>query len=301
MWLALLFISIAVGILLFLLMLQKREIKSITEQLKRIKPLDTNQLVHTLGGDRDCGELINEINAILGEARADRIRYQEKSHALEQMLTNISHDLRTPLTSAMGYMGILRSSELSREECEREIEIIEKKLRRLEELINSFFEFSRILSSDRQPELEELNLIAVLEEAMVHYYDDYCSQDRNISFHHKASKLPIYSNRNMLLRIFDNLIGNGLKHGMGDVSITLTETDAVQVQFRNIPENTEIDVDRIFDEFYTTDISRTKGSTGLGLAIAKQFTRMLGGDISGAYDGKWFSVTVTLPVKQMSL
>lgn len=297
MWLALLLISITVGILLFLLLLQKREIKSITEQLKRIKPQDTNQLVHTLGGDWDCGELINEINTILGEARADRVRYQEKSHALEQMLTNISHDLRTPLTSAMGYMGILRSSELSREECEREIEIIEKKLRRLEELINSFFEFSRILSSDQQPELEEINLVAVLEEAMVHYYDDYCSQGRIISFHHEVSRLPICSNRNMLLRIFDNLIGNGLKHGRGDVSITLTETDTVQVQFRNMPENTEIDVDRIFDEFYTTDISRTKGSTGLGLAIAKQFTRMLSGDISGAYDGEWFSVTVTLPVR----
>lgn len=297
MWLVLLLISITVGILLFLLLLQKREIKSITEQLKRIKPQDTNQLVHTLGGDRDCGELITEINTILGEARADRVRYQEKSHALEQMLTNISHDLRTPLTSAMGYMGILHSSELSREECEREIEIIEKKLRRLEELIDSFFEFSRILSSDQQPELEETNLVAVLEEAMVHYYDDYCSQGRNISFHHEVSRLTICTNRNMLLRIFDNLIGNGLKHGRGDVSITLTETDTVQVQFRNMPENTEIDIDRIFDEFYTTDISRTKGSTGLGLAIAKQFTRMLGGDISGAYDGEWFSVTVTLPVR----
>lgn len=293
---ALLILIAAVGILLFLLLLQKREIKSISGQLHEIKTRDTNQLVHALSGDRACRELINEINAMLGEVRADRIEYQKKSHAYEQMLTNISHDLRTPLTSAMGYMGIIRSSQLSREELDREIDIINKKLFRLEELINSFFEFSRILSSDRQPEVEDLNLVAVLEEAAGHYYDDYCGQSRRISFEHDDARIPIRSNHNMLLRIFDNLIGNGLKHGVGDISITLIRSDAVRIRFENMLTDSEIDIDRIFDEFYTTDISRTKGSTGLGLAIAKQFTRMLGGQILGEYDGKLFSVTVTFPL-----
>lgn len=293
---ALLILIAAVGILLFLLLLQKREIKSISGQLHEIKTRDTNQLVHALSGDRACIVLINEINAMLGEVRADRIEYQKKSHAYEQMLTNISHDLRTPLTSAMGYMGIIRSSQLSREELDREIDIINKKLFRLEELINSFFEFSRILSSDRQPEVEDLNLVAVLEEAVGHYYDDYCGQNRQISFEHDDARIPIRSNHNMLLRIFDNLIGNGLKHGVGDISITLIRSDTVRIRFENIPTDSEIDIDRIFDEFYTTDISRTKGSTGLGLAIAKQFTRMLGGQILGEYDGKLFSVTVTFPL-----
>lgn len=296
MLLALLLIIVAAGILLFLLLLQRREIKSMSEQLREIKTQDTNQLVHAQSGNRACEELLHEINAILREARAAQIQYRQRSHALEQMLTNISHDLRTPLTSAMGYMGIIRSSQLSREELEQEIEIIEKKLFRLEELINSFFEFSRILSSDRQPETEELNLVAVLEEAIAHYYDDYCGQERKISFVHDSSKLAICSNRSMLLRIFDNLIGNGLKHGIGDVSITLTETDSVRIRFENALSDPALDMDRIFDEFYTTDISRTKGSTGLGLAIAKQFTQMLGGEISGEYKGERFAVTVVLPL-----
>lgn len=296
MLLALLLIIVAAGILLFLLLLQRCEIKSMSEQLREIKTQDTNLLVHTQSGDRACNELIHEINAILREARAVRIQYRKKGHALEQMLTNISHDLRTPLTSAMGYMGIIRSSQLSRNELEKEIEIIEKKLFRLEELINSFFEFSRILSSDRQPEMEELNLVAVLEEAIAHYYDDYCSQGRKISFDCDSSKLAIRSNQSMLLRIFDNLIGNGLKHGMGDVSITLTRTDSVQIRFENALSDSALDMDRIFDEFYTTDISRTRGSTGLGLAIAKQFTQMLGGEISGECKGEQFAVTLKLPL-----
>lgn len=299
MLLALLLIIVAAGILLFLLLLQRREIKSMSEQLREIKTQDTNQLLHTQSGNRACEELIHEINDILREARAVQIQYRQKSHALEQMLTNISHDLRTPLTSAMGYMGIIRSSQLSRDELEQEIEIIDKKLFRLEELINSFFEFSRILSSDRQPEMEELNLISILEEAMAHYYDDYCSQGRRIFFDHDNSRLAIRSNRSMLLRIFDNLIGNGLKHGMGDISITLTRTDSVGIRFENALSDSvldPLDMDRIFDEFYTTDISRTKGSTGLGLAIVKQFTQMLGGEISGEYEGERFAVTVELPL-----
>ena len=295
MLLALLILIMTAGILLFLLLLQRRELKSISKQLHEIKPKDTNQLIHTSGESWLCGELINEINAMLGEVRTDRSEYQKKRHTLEQMLTNISHDLRTPLTSALGYIDIIRSSPLPREEQERELEIIEKKLFRLEELINSFFEFSRILSSDRPPEVENINLIAVLEEAIVHYYDDYCGQNRQILFEHGDSRLSIRSNRNLLLRIFDNLIGNGLKHGAGDVCITLTRTEAIRIRFENALTDSEIDIERIFDEFYTTDISRTRGSTGLGLAIAKQFTQMLGGEISGEYDKERFAVTVVFP------
>ena len=299
MLLALLLMIVAAGILLFFLLLQRREIKSMSEQLREIKTQDTNQLVHAQSGNRACEELIHEINAILRKARVAQIQYRQKSHALEQMLTNISHDLRTPLTSAMGYMGIIHNSQLSREELEREIEIINKKLFRLEELVNSFFEFSRIFSSNRPPEVEDLNLVSVLEEAMGHYYDDYCSQGRRIFFDHDSSRLAIRSNQSMLLRIFDNLIGNGLKHGIGDVSITLIRTDSIGIRFENALSDSTLDpldMDRIFDEFYTTDISRTKGSTGLGLAIVKQFTQMLGGQIFGEYDGRLFSVTVTFPL-----
>lgn len=296
MLLALLLMIVAAGILLFLLLLQRHEIKGMTKQMREIKSQDTNQLMHIQSGNRACEELIYEINTILKEARAVQIQYRQKSHALEQMLTNISHDLRTPLTSAMGYMGIIRDTQLSKEELEREIEIIEKKLLRLEELINSFFEFSRILSSDTKPEMEDINLVAVLEEAIVHYYDDFCGQSRQIFFHHDDARLPIRSNHNMLLRIFDNLIGNGLKHGAGDVSIILSKSDIAQIRFENMHVDSEIDTERIFDEFYTTDISRTKGSTGLGLAIAKQFTQMLGGEISGKCDEKLFSVTITFPL-----
>ena len=178
MLLTLLILGITSAILLFLLLLQRQEIRSISHQLKEIKEQDTNLLVHSDGNN--SAELINEINALLQELQRSRIHYQQKNHALEQMMTNISHDLRTPLTSAMGYIHIIQNADLSEAEKERELSIIEKRLTRLEELINSFFEFSRIISNEKPPEKSDVNIVAVLEESIAHYYDDYCAKNREI-------------------------------------------------------------------------------------------------------------------------
>ncbi len=287
---AVIVLSIAAAVLLLLCILQKRELRHIENQLARIKDEDTNVLIHSGNGTADA--LINRINTLLKEIREIRAVYAQKNHALEQMMTNISHDLRTPLTSAMGYINMIQHTDLPEEEKSRELAIVEKRLIRLEELIGSFFEFSQIISSGKQPEKTELNLVSVLEESIVHYYDDYCDRGRQIRFECTTHRLLIPSNQNMLLRIFDNLISNALKHGEGDLTVTVQNTGQIRIVFENILSTPNLDVTRIFDEFYTTDISRTKGNTGLGLAIAKQFTEMLGGNISAETAGRTFRVMV---------
>lgn len=268
---------IAVVILIALCILQNIEIKNIAGQLKKFISEDTNSLIKSSYGTAD--KMIIQINILLKEIHTISAEYSRKQHSLEQMITNISHDLRTPLTSAMGYIDIIQHSEITEEEKKRELEIIEKRLVRLEELINSFFELSQIISSGKEPEKYELNLVSVLEEAIIHYYDDYTNLNRKIILNCSQHKLIIYSNYNMLMRIFDNLIGNALKHGKSNLKIKISTDEKIRIEFENKVECTDIDVSRIFEEFYTVDTSRTKGSTGLGLAIAKQFTEMLGGKI----------------------
>lgn len=287
-------LGILSAILLFLFICQRIEIRNITRQLREINPQDTNRLVHSMGSSRPAEELINTINAKLREVQELRMQFGQKNHALEQMMTNISHDLRTPLTSAMGYIDMVQDAGLPQEVREREIAVVEKRLLRLEELIDSFFEFSKIISSDESPHMAQLNLIAVLEESVANYYDDYCSKNRDILFCCGKKKIDICSNANMLMRIFDNLIGNALKHGTGTLSIAVEVSDKVRIRFENGLMDSDIEVGRIFDEFYTTDISRTKGNTGLGLSIAKQFTQMLGGQIAAEYKDGVFAVTVIL-------
>ena len=298
---ALIIMSIGFLILLVLLCLQRLEIKSITSQLRQIYRQDTNELIHSKYGDVNTSHrLINEINELLKELRKNRIEYQKKNHNLEQMITNISHDLRTPLTSAMGYIDIIQNSSLPPEEKEQEIRIVEQRLICLEELINSFFELSKVISANKPPVLETLNLTGILQESISHYYDDYCMQNREIRLVCDMPKIDLPSNRNMLIMIFDNLIGNAYKHGTGNLLVTVSpfrqiqETREVHILFENNLLDSDINIDRVFDEFYTTDISRTSGNTGLGLAIAKQFTQLLGGSITAELCGEKFSVTVSI-------
>ena len=295
MLLAIIILGITSCVLLFLLLLQRNEIRSISNQLREIMPQDTNELVHSDGSGKTSADLINEINSLLRQMQRSRIHYQQKNHALEQMMTNISHDLRTPLTSAMGYIHLIQNSDLTEEEKGRELAIIEKRLIRLEELINSFFEFSQIISNDKAPEKAECNIIAVLEESIAHYYDDYSARDRRIQFECRHHKVVIYSNKHMLIRIFDNPINNALKHSTGNLTISVDLAEAVQIRFENELYDSDMDINHIFDEFYTTDISRTKGNTGLGLAIVKQFTEILNGSLSAQNADGLFTLTVFLP------
>ena len=293
MTLALIIALLTFGACLLLLLFQRRELRHLVERLRALRSTDTNGLLPSETGLND--PLIREINALLRDENEVRQRYRQQSHALDQMVTNISHDLRTPLTSALGYIELIVHSGLPEEEKRRALRQVEDRLRRLEELIDSFFALSKAVSGEKPPELEVLNLVAVLEESIAHFYDDYCARGRQIAFFCPEQRLPVLSNRNMLLRIFDNLIANALKHGTGDLTIRVRSGDGVFISFENNTQVPELDVTRVFDEFYTTDVSRTSGNTGLGLAIARQFTRMLQGEARAALDGKRFTVELQFP------
>ncbi len=287
---------ILLGVLSFILIIILIQVKigsmNTVEQIQRIKEEDTNNLVNQELGLADSA-LINEINSLLKMIRDERIIYNRKSHDLEQMMTNISHDLRTPLTSALGYVRLAQYENTDEAERARELETTERKLCRLEELIEQFFEFYKVISEGKQPELSQLNLIGVIEESVSHYYDDYNDRGRRIELNCDKSNVPILSNKDMLMRVFDNLTNNAMKHGRETLFIDVNAHERI-VTFKNNTLDKNLDPSHVFDEFYTTDASRTAGSTGLGMAIAKQFIEILGGTISATLQGEDFIVTVKL-------
>jgi signal transduction histidine kinase len=271
---------VVIIILLTYLFLLTKELKALPKKIDYIKSIDSNILIHSEYNLRNINKVILKINDLIKETKNVEIDYGRKNKALMKMMTNISHDLRTPLTSSLGYIDLILKSNLSREEQERELKIIENKLLRLEELINSFFEFSMITTDNKKIDMERTNLVAIVEECISHYYDDYTKSERKIVFNKEIQKISILSNGDILKRIIENLISNSLKHSDSNLIIKLSEKNDIRLSFENNIVDTDIDVDHIFDEFYTSDISRTKGNTGLGLAIAKEFTEMLGGTIS---------------------
>ena len=130
--------------------------------LKKIREDRSSEKLHSVTGTAETDALITEINSLLEDLRAESMLYRRRRHELDNMLTNISHDLRTPLTSALGYLEIVREGGISEEEEERELAVISERLGRLRELIDSFFEFSRIVSEDKEPSKETLRITLLL-------------------------------------------------------------------------------------------------------------------------------------------
>ncbi len=290
-------LSVMLAILIIYFILEKRELAQLKTEIKELMNNESNQKLHSRSGLID-EEFINEINQLLEEVNDNRIHFNRKNHEIEQMMTNISHDLRTPLTSALGYIDMIAHSDMSDDEKTEALYIVELRLKRLKELIDSFFEFSMVISRDEKPEMTEMNLVAVLEEAIAHSYDDYCERGRIIELDCKSNMLKIYSNRNMMIRIFDNLIVNALKHGQGNLHIivdTCNDGKEINITFINRILDEDLDVNRLFEEFYTTEISRTRGNTGLGLAIVKQFSQIIGWSISAEEKDNNLLIMIKIP------
>ena len=283
---------IIICILITYLFLMNKEIKRINTNFEKILKIDTNQELHSEFTNKELNILLIKINNLMNYIREKESELAQKNNSLRNEITNITHDLRTPLTSAIGYIELILKSNLSKEETEKELKIVESRLLRLEELINSFFDFSITTKSNRKIEFSKVNLIKVIEECISHYFDDFSKNNRKIIFENDANQCIINSNIDILTRVIDNLISNAFKHSEKDLKIKLSNKDKIELSFENEVINHNIDVSHIFDEFYTQDISRTKGNTGLGLAIAKNFTEILGGKITAKTIKNKFEIVI---------
>lgn len=274
------------------LLLLKLSINKLNNDLNKKINNKSNIILTSNISDKDLNKLINTINNSLKDYQDIQNEYENKSNNLQKMMMNISHDLRTPLTSALGYIDIILKSDIKNKEEVKNLKIIEDRLKRLSELIDSFFMFSKIISNSDNIVLDDVNIIAVLEKAISNHYEDFSNSKRIINFKTNKRKIIIKSNELMLSRIFDNLIRNAFIHSLGNLDINVYSDKTLVISFSNDLLYPSLDIDRIFDEFYTVDISRTKGHTGLGLAIAKEFVLELNGKIEAKKINNKLTITI---------
>ncbi|MDE5772140.1 MAG: HAMP domain-containing histidine kinase [Ruminococcus sp.] len=268
--------------------LLKKQLKSVFKQLNEEQiRLVTIELV-----DHDIENIVQEINDLLEQIQQTVIKGKASSAVLKSSIADISHDMKTPLTSVIGYL------QLAEKECEDEKvgEIIKTCLERthyLNSLINDFFELSVIESQGCTPKLESVDVAGVISEQILASYPIF--EEKNISPHFENSDKIVmaYADANMLNRVIQNLISNGVKYASGDISfVVCCENEKAIITVSN-PVNTYIDTTHIFDRFYTQDKSRSKGN-GIGLYICRQFTEAMGGNINAEIDGNFLSIKVVL-------
>lgn len=283
-------IAIIISLLVKMHILQK-SVKEIEIAFADRLVTDTNVLIDISSGDKNVRRLANTINGQLRKLRTERRRFQQGDLELKNAVTNISHDLRTPLTALSGYLELLEQEEKS-ESINRYIEIIKDRVDILTQLSEELFKYSVIISTKDNITKEQVIINTVLEESIAAFYT--VLTERNIVPEIQVSETKVVRmlDRSALSRVFSNLISNVIKYSDGDLKIVLSENG--EIAFSNMASGLdEIQVGRLFDRFYTVEAARK--STGLGLTISKTLVEQMKGTISAIYENNRLSIHIFFP------
>lgn len=286
-------ILITIVILLTLkIHLLKKSADEISDAFSDRLTSDSNVLIDLSSRDRHMRNLAYAINKELKKLINDRHRYQQGNAELKNAVTNISHDLRTPLTAVCGYLDMLDKEEQG-ENSKRYLKIIRGRTEIMKQLTEELFRYSVFTSvSDGTPS-EPVILNSALEESLSAMYTSLKAGHITPSVTMPDVKVKRMLNRNALSRIFGNIISNAVKYSDGDLDITLEENG--RITFSNHAEKLdEIQVGRLFDRFYTVETA-SSGSTGLGLSIARALTEQMGGSIDAEYEDGMILIHVHFP------
>lgn len=283
---------IVIIILLSIIVSYKREMKNISKQINN--NLNNYVNIRTASIYKDVETLVNNINLIFDEKQKIVAEKKKNEEELRSSICNMSHDLRTPLTSMMGYLQMVRDDSILEEEREEYLDIIEKRAESLQKLITSFYELSRIEGNEYNFQFKSINLSSILCENIALFYNDFINNgiepiikiDENID--------NIISDEGAICRIFSNLIGNMIKHGEGLIKIILKkENNNIITEFINKTcVLKEENVDKLFERFYTVDNSRSDRNTGLGLYITKILVEKLGHKIDAELKENLLSIKI---------
>lgn len=257
----------------------KNSIKEIEQSFSNILKEDTNSLITISSSDKDLKTLAIKLNKNLIELRKQKLYYQNGNKKLKNIITNISHDLRTPLTALKGYLDLIGQGKLSNNQ-KKDLKIVEKKANELTELTIQLFEFSRIIDSDISIQKESCCINEVLEETLVSFYNIFKEKNIIPTISICDKKINKIVNRISLIRIFENILSNVSKYSNGDFKVTMNENGIIS--FSNKAKLLDATtVQKIFDRYFS--VENANESSGIGLSIAKQLVELNNGSIHAKY------------------
>ncbi|GCF94825.1 two-component sensor histidine kinase [Enterococcus florum] len=269
----------------------KKSIAELRQELTEHFAEETNTLLVTSSGDKHVRQLTAELNVQLRLLRHQRQRYLAGNQELHAAVTNISHDLRTPLTAVLGYLDLLEQEEKS-ETVARYLAVISNRAELLKELTEEFFRYSVVLSPEQQIDIEPIVLNQLLEESLADAYVELSGRRITPTVQLPTEKVIRKLHRAQVVRIFSNLINNAIKYSDGDLMVTLT-TEGTVTFVNTAAGLNEIQAGKLLDRFYTVETGAK--STGLGLTIAKGLMEQIGGEITVNYQKPLLSIQIKFP------
>ncbi len=286
-------------LLLFIWILWKyqRQMKDICRQLRFLKDHDSNMMLGSEIRFGGMGELIDILNEIVQLRKQERKKYLDKEEIISDTYTNLSHDIRTPLTSLDGYFQLLEESR-NIEEQKHYIMVIQERISSLKDMLEELFTFTKLKNDSYVLELNPCSLNRILKETLFSYYDNWKANGIEPEFDLTEEPLMIEGNPQALKRVIRNIIKNGFDHGEKHFAVCLKkEKNTAVLCLKNIVAAPDkIDTQQVFERFYKADEARSENSTGLGLSIAKEFVIRMKGEIRADIDGNWFCVKLVFPL-----
>ncbi len=273
--------------LLIRIFVYKNMVKSISSQLEDFNSRETDKKIDMALLDKDFENLGSQINRLMDSYIQENGRRIRSENELKQAIANMSHDLRTPLTSVLGYLQLLEAEDVSDEEKKDYLSIARNRTERLETLLKGFFDLSVIESPDYRLKADRVDVRRIVAATLMSFYDPLNERQVEPKITVPENSVYIMADESAVTRVVENLIANAVAYMHSDLSVTLEEKSskvilAISNDTRNLrPE----DVTYLFDRFYTADQNRSNKSTGLGLSIVKSLMLKMNGEITAVLEG----------------
>lgn len=282
-----------IALLAFRLFLIKKQLRRAAGQLAQKAPECSFISVEMV--DKDVDRLIIEINRLLIEKDRERIRGEKNLMWEKEAIAAVSHDMRTPLTAMLGYLQLLEREPLTQVQKD-DLDTVMRKTQSLYALIQDFFELSALEANPEPPVLEKIDLPTVISECILDHYPQFEARGMVPEFPDSRQPVFVLAQRNMLERIVQNLITNGIRYSSGRLSFFVEAGRGFAVlKVKNSVDNAGfLDVEHIFDKFYKADKSRAGQSTGLGLATVKVLAEKMDGAAGAKLEGGELCILVKL-------
>ena len=291
---AVVMLCILVFILIAYIAFIQKQLRSINIQLDKRLRENTRQPLTIDLFNKTINKLAININLCLKLEEKQRLEGIREQKQFKELISNISHDLRTPLTAIKGYQQLLEKETLSNTQLEK-LHTAQKYTDELGDLIEHFFEYSYLITARVGPSLEKINLTNLAIDCVLSYIGIF--EEKNISVNIEETP-PIYvlGDKNMLTRVIENLLNNCAKHSLGDIDVKIESKSKARITFINpVNPNININVDKLFHRFYTGDSTRNK-STGLGLSIVEFLVEQMNGDVGAYLDTKSNKIAIFFEV-----
>ena len=292
-------VTIVFGILLIISLvyhvIYRRQVERLGRQIAFLNENKSEMKITTDIGTVELKELGKQIQKLNDRLQNTEKTYAKQDASLRETITNLSHDIRTPLTSLDGYFQLLAATNIDQEKKEYYLKIIKNRIESLNDMLNELFTYAKLQDVNYEIELTELDITALTADILVSFYDVIAEKGEEPEVSLPEEPVLVMGNREAYSRVVQNIIKNAIVHGKSlKVSLRREGSDVIfECSDELLNPETAIDTSKIFDRFYKANKARTnaKGS-GLGLAITKELVERMGGTINAECANGMFTIRV---------